>query len=349
MPSIKRLIIVLFISSTGATLWAQSLERGKTQSWNHARTWVFAVGILEFEHGDSWDSFPKEGRKDAELVEFFRQAGVPRDQILFLKDREATKERIQRAMARFLSKANEGDMLIFYYTGHGAQDDATGRVYFASYDADDDLARTAWSVPSIFNTIERNFRGSRALVIADCCYSGALADEAARRKSSVSYAVLTSARSDSLSTAEWTFTDALLRGLKGSAKLDRNRDGEIELSELARYERSRMWSKEEQVPVFKTTGDFSPEMIMADVADRGETHESERVEVEWEGRWYPATILEVRGAKYRIHYLGYGSEWDEWVDATRLRSTSKIEPSGRRLNQYESSRGQSVDLYWQLS
>ena len=337
MAIIKRLIIILFISSISASVSAQSLERGQAQSWNPARTWVFAVGILEFEHGDSWDSFPKEGRKDAELVDFFRQSGVPNDQILFIKDREATKDRIERALARFLAKANEGDMLIFYYTGHGAQDDDTGKIYFASYDADDDLQRTAWSVPSIFNTIERNFRGSRALVIADCCYSGALADEAARRKTSISYAVLTSARSDSLSTAEWTFTDALLRGLRGNAKLDRNKDGEIELSELARYERSRMWSQEEQVPVFKTTGDFSPEMILADVGTRSTSRVNGRVEVEWEGQWYPATILEVRGAKYRIHYLGYGSEWDEWVDDSRLRSTSKIVPAGRRLTEYESS------------
>lgn len=323
MKTIKRFIIILFISSLGASVSAQSLDRGQAQSWNPQRTWVFAVGILEFEHGDSWNSFPKEGRKDAELVDFFREAGVPHDQILFIKDREATRERIQRAMTRFLSKANEGDLLIFYYTGHGAQDDATGKTYFASYDADDDLQRTAWSVPSIFNTIERNFRGSRALVIADCCYSGALADEAVRRRSSISYAVLTSARSDSLSTAEWTFTDALIRGLRGNAKIDRNGDGEIELSELARYERSRMLSLEGQVPTFKTTGDFSPEMIMADVATRSSSHVTERVEVEWEGKWYPATILEVRGSKYRIHYLGYGSEWDEWVDDSRLRSTKE--------------------------
>ena len=264
---------------------------------------------------------------------------MPRDQILFIKDREATKDRIQRALARFLAKANEGDMLIFYYTGHGAQDDDTGKIYFASYDADDDLQRTAWSVPSIFNTIERNFRGSRALVIADCCYSGALADEAARRKTSISYGVLTSARSDSLSTAEWTFTDALLRGFRGSAKIDRNKDGEIELSELARYERSRMWSQEEQVPVFKTTGNFSPEMILADVANRSTSRVNGRVEVEWEGQWYPATILEVRGAKYRIHYLGYGSDWDEWVDGARLRSTSSAIPASRRLSFSESSAG----------
>src|SRR5205085_9783104 len=202
-------------SSLAASASAQVVGRDRSQEgWNPSRRWVFAVGILEWQHSDSWDSFPKEGRKDAELVEFFREAGVPREQILFIEDRDATKERIQRLMTRHLSRASEGDMLIFYFTGHGARDDETGTVYFANYDADDDLARTAWSVPSIFNTIERNFRGSRALLIADCCYSGALADEALRRRTSTAYAALTSSRSNSLSTAEWTFTETLLRGFR---------------------------------------------------------------------------------------------------------------------------------------
>src|SRR4051812_9098637 len=235
MKNLKRLIIILFLSALAASAVSAQEGAGRRQEGRDpARTWVFAVGILEWQHEDSWDSFPKEGRKDAELMKFFEQAGVPRDQILFIKDRDATKERIGRLMARHLARASEGDMLIFYFTGHGARDEETGTVYFANYDADgDDLARTAWSVPSIFNSIERNFKGGHALLLADCCYSGALADEALRRRrTSIAYAALASARSDSVSTAEWTFTETLLRGFRGNARIDRDKDGEIELSEL---------------------------------------------------------------------------------------------------------------------
>jgi len=316
MSHIKRLIIILFMSALGAS--AQVAGRDSNQNWEPSRTWVVAIGILEWQHSDSWDSFPKAGRRDVELVEFFKQAGVPQNQILFLKDREATKERIQRTMARLLNGAREGDTLIFYFTGHGAQDDA-GATYFANYDADDDLAQTAWPVRSIFNTIEGNFKGARVLLTADCCYSGALAVEAARRRTSISYAVLTSSRYNSLSTANWTFTEALLSGFRGNAKVDQNLDGEIELSELAHYARARMWSVEEQRTAFTTTRGFSPEMGLVEVTKRANSRTGERVEVEWEGDWYPATILEVRGSKYKIHYLGYDTEWDEWIDATRLR------------------------------
>jgi hypothetical protein len=327
MSNIKRLIIILFMSALGSS--SQVVGRESNQNWEPTRTWVVAVGILEWQHNDSWDSFPKAGRRDAELVEFFKQAGVPSNQILFLKDREATKERIQRSMARLLAGAREGDMLIFYFTGHGAQDDA-GATYFANYDAGDDLSETAWPVRSIFDTIERNFKGTRVLLTADCCYSGALAVEAARRRTSIAYAVLTSARSNSLSTANWTFTEALLSGFTGNAKVDRNLDGEIELSEMALYARARMWSIEEQRTAFTTTRDFSPELGLAEVTKSANSRINARVEAEWEGDWYPATILEVRGSKYRIHYLGYGTEWDEWVEAERLRRRPTITPASEK-------------------
>lgn len=331
MSNIKRLIIILFISAIGAS--AQVVGREPERNWQPSRTWVVAVGILEWQHSDSWDSFPQAGRKDAELIEFFKQAGVPQSQILFLKDREATKERIQRSMARLLARAEEGDMLIFYFTGHGAQDER-GATYFANYDADDDLAQTAWSVRSIFDTIERNFKGSKVLLTADCCYSGALANEAARRRASISYAVLTSARSDSLSTANWTFTEALLSGFRGNAKADQNLDGEIELSELAHYARARMWSVEEQRTAFTTTRDFSPEMGLVEVWKRTNSRLRESVEVLWEDDWYPATILEVRGSRYKIHYDGYGAEWDEWVDNARLRRRQRATTAASGKNVY---------------
>lgn len=324
MSKIKRLIIILFLSALGVS--AQGVARAQAR-WEPTRTWVVAIGILEWQHGEMWDSFPKAGRKDAELVEFFKQAGVPQDQILFLKDREATKERVERLMARHLARAQEGDMLIFYFTGHGAQDD-DGTTYFASYDAGDDLSQSALSVPSIFRIIERNFKGARVLLTADCCYSGALAVEAARRRTSIAYAALTSSRYDSLSTANWTFTEALLRAFKGNAKVDRNQDGEIELSEMALYAKARMWSQEEQRTTFTTTRDFSPEMRLAEVAKSVNSRMNERVEVEWENEWYPATILEVKGSKYKIHYLGYGAEWDEWVEAARLRRRPGITSAG---------------------
>jgi len=47
----------------------------------------------------------------------------------------------------------------------------------------------------------------------------------------------------------------------------------------------------------------------------------DHVLVEWEGQNYPAHILEAQGpAKYKVHYDGYDSVWDEVVPRSRIKS-----------------------------
>lgn len=45
----------------------------------------------------------------------------------------------------------------------------------------------------------------------------------------------------------------------------------------------------------------------------------DQVRVEWSGRMYPAQIVEIVGKeRYRVHYEGYGAEWDESVGLSRI-------------------------------
>jgi hypothetical protein len=45
----------------------------------------------------------------------------------------------------------------------------------------------------------------------------------------------------------------------------------------------------------------------------------DKLQVEWQNQWYPATILEVGNGKYKVHYDGWGAEWDEWVTLSRMK------------------------------
>lgn len=45
-----------------------------------------------------------------------------------------------------------------------------------------------------------------------------------------------------------------------------------------------------------------------------------KVEVEWQGKWWPAKVLNVKGGSHLITYDGYGKEWDEWVTSKRIRN-----------------------------
>ncbi len=46
----------------------------------------------------------------------------------------------------------------------------------------------------------------------------------------------------------------------------------------------------------------------------------DRVRVEWRGQLYAASVIEIVGhERYRIHYEGYGHEWDETVELDRIK------------------------------
>lgn len=67
---------------------------------------------------------------------------------------------------------------------------------------------------------------------------------------------------------------------------------------------------------------------------------AQRVEVEWQGSWWPAVVVRTRGTMTRVHYVGWGPEWDEWAPPSRVRSAAVRPPL------HNPSRGQRVEVEW---
>lgn len=288
--------------------------------WRPAQTRVFAVGVLQWQNPDIWPGMPaaQHNRRDAQLVQHFKSAGVTDDRISYLQDRQATRDRIQKELVGQLAKTKPGELLIFYFAGHGFRDHKTHTVHFANYDAGD--GDTAWPVKSIFDTLEANFHGSHVLLMVDCCYSGALVDEARARKSRLNYACLCSSHAHNSSTGAWTFSDALLAGLRGSPVVDLNDDGEIDVGEMGQYSELEMAFVEKQKSVYDTAHDFSPRWRISKPSQKRAPRQGERLEVEWKGKWYRAEILVTSGNQCKIHYIGFEDSWDEWVGPERMRA-----------------------------
>lgn len=289
--------------------------------WEPENTWVFIVGTLEFKDPEAFDSFPKEDRRDAQLARFFRQKGVPANRVVYLADAQATASRVQSALSKMLEQTDEGDLLFFYYTGHGYQSDDETKTYFATYDANDD--QPGWSTDSIVRTIARKFRGDRVILTADCCYSGALADRVRRLGGEQSFACFTSSTSKDSSTGNWTFTEMLLGGLRGRSWADQNGDGSITLGELARGVRDDMRFAEDQTSASIFTGDFDEDTLVAAAPPKRDRAVGRRVEVHTEGDWYKARIIDARNRQYLVHYYGYEVSDDEWVSAEDVRNAKK--------------------------
>ena len=46
----------------------------------------------------------------------------------------------------------------------------------------------------------------------------------------------------------------------------------------------------------------------------------DNVSIEWQGTWWNGVVLDVDKDKFLVSYDDYSSSWDEWVDASRLKS-----------------------------
>jgi hypothetical protein len=320
-------ISILIVLGSSFAQTASARER----DWQPRRTWVFVVGLLKFQHRDTFDSFPQTNRRDAQLVDYFRQQGVPNEQIVFLKDGQATSGRVQSNFPAFLSKAQPGDLLFFYYTGHGYKSEDERTTYFATYDAGEEV--DGWATDSIVRDVEKYFRGSRALLTADTCYSGSLAAQAQRLGRRVSYATMTSTSASQLSTENWTFTEMLLDGLRGKSYTDINGDGEVTLSELAEDIKDDMAYAENQRSTFVTTGTFPANMLLASAARKLDPMISKRVEVRSEGSWYKARVIDVRGQTYEVHFYGYEESDNEFVSLRQIRSARESESAAKRRDE----------------
>lgn len=54
-----------------------------------------------------------------------------------------------------------------------------------------------------------------------------------------------------------------------------------------------------------------------------------KAEVEWNGTWYPAQVLETKDGKFFIKYDGYSEQWNEWVGKDRIRLSKNSKPASK--------------------
>ena len=254
MPAQKRLGCFFASLAFGLVLLAPASAHAapKKTTWEPAKTYVFAVGILKWKNPDQWASFPNivKDRSDQQLVDFFKKSGVPDDQIVYLKDEKATLKNIRTRFREFIQELGEDDLLIVYFAGHGWWDSGSNKYYFVNYDAQKEDASDMWSVKSLCKDVGDNFSGGRLLFFLDCCHSGGLAMEMRKQEWEFPAACLASTFGRNSSTGRWTFTNAVLQAFRGDAQLDTNGDGVVGLDELAHYAERKLAFFHGQRPTF---------------------------------------------------------------------------------------------------
>jgi hypothetical protein len=86
-----------------------------------------------------------------------------------LLDRDATRVGILHALERLIAATREGDVALFYFSGHGI------RAAICPHDYDRGLHELAITDTELVDVFERvTARGAKLTAILDCCFSGAL-------------------------------------------------------------------------------------------------------------------------------------------------------------------------------
>lgn len=191
---------------------------------------------------------------------------LPDEQIRLLIDEDATYRNIKEAMNATFMRADENDVVIFYFSGHGLQ----GSFLPVDYDGHHNQLRH-----EDITFLLENSRAKHKLVLADACHSGSLL---ARRSAVASdlnrfykafestqggLALMMSSKGEEYSLEDGglrsgIFSHFLVRGLKGEA--DADSDGIVRIQELYEYvhRQVRRYTGNVQTPTL--TGRFDGEM-----------------------------------------------------------------------------------------
>lgn len=54
----------------------------------------------------------------------------------------------------------------------------------------------------------------------------------------------------------------------------------------------------------------------------------DKIDINWKGGWWKGDVLEVQDGKYRVHYTGWASSWDETATPDRVRAQTADSKSG---------------------
>ena len=222
--------------------------------------YILAIGINEYKNSKYNLNY---GKADAQaFADEVERKGKPIfkeiiKQVLF--DAQATREGIEIAFNKIISKARPQDAFVFFYAGHGVMSEGSGTIpaefYLIPHDVTqlygNDGLLIAKAIPAkLLKQLVTKVQAQKQLVVLDACQSGGAVEEFAQRGAAEEKAILQLARSAGVVVLAATateqfatefsklghgaFTYALLQGLTGQAD-GAPPDGKITVKELEAF------------------------------------------------------------------------------------------------------------------
>lgn len=193
-----------------------------------ARTFVLSAGV------SNYGGRANDLRNPSNDAKAFKELmSLQTNDITLLTSKYATKANILEKLSAICNRAQKGDRVVFFFSGHGA-DDGT----FCAYDA---------NVPysDVVRVLEKS-QASEIICYFDACFAGKVQNvkgapdpgwtKAVKSKDNTIFFVSSRPNEtsrDGVAFRAGYFTQALLKGLRGKA--DRNNDKSITVHELFSY------------------------------------------------------------------------------------------------------------------
>ncbi|MEP7267786.1 MAG: caspase family protein [Saprospiraceae bacterium] len=241
----------------------------KVQSDDEIRIWPVIIGVARYEHMPALKYSDDDAYKIYAFMKSPEGGAIPDNQIKLLIDEDATRVNIIDALQEQFGKADENDMVMVYYSGHGV----SGSLLPIDFDG--------YNNKLYHDEIVQIMESSKAkhkLCLIDACYAGGMNDAKADYTTSINRfynqlnqekggtAMILSCKSREVSLEDsglrqGIFSHFLIRGLKGEA--DENRNKIVSVQELFNFINTRVRSYTLNTQNPEIDGQYNPSMPVA--------------------------------------------------------------------------------------
>lgn len=256
---------------------AVTSESDKAIKVEKPKVYAVIVGVARYLHMQSLNYTDDDAYRMYAFLKSPQGGALPDSQVVILIDESATRGKVIKAMDKVFQKANENDMILFYFSGHGEKEG----LLPIDYNGYDNVLE--------HKTIKKKLNQSKAkykLCITDACYAGTMEEtlnEKAKKTESqrisdlykqldknVSLALFMSSQAQETSVEnaglrQGIFSHFLLRALKGEA--DKNKDKMVTLAEVYKFVQGnvKFYTSQYQTPVL--VGDNVKEDLVLSVIE----------------------------------------------------------------------------------
>ena len=234
------------------------------------KIWSVVVGVARYKHMPVLKYTDDDAYHTYAFLKSPEGGALPDEQVRVLIDEDATRDRILRTMRSVFLKADENDVVLLYFSGHGLP----GSFLPVDFDGFNNKVH--------HDEIKAIFEESKAkhkICLADACHSGTLMAMrsptlentlkkyyTAFDQSTGGTALLMSSKGEEYSLEDQglrrgIFSHYMIRGMKGEA--DENGDKIVTITELFDFthKKVRTYTGNAQSPTL--TGEFDPRMPVA--------------------------------------------------------------------------------------